>query len=54
MARENKLKGMRRAVTETSSVAAMENYISQRYNKEFESGAKFFALKAIERANRKK
>lgn len=29
MARENKLKGMKRVVTEESSVAAMENYISQ-------------------------
>lgn len=29
MARENKLKGMKRVITEDSSVAAMENYISQ-------------------------
>lgn len=29
MARENKLKGMKRVVTEESSVTAMENYISQ-------------------------
>ena len=34
MARENKLKGLKRAVTETSSVAAMESYISQSIEEE--------------------
>ena len=46
--------GLSEIMQENNLIAPMENYISQRYNKEFESGAKFFALKAIERANRKK
>ena len=37
-----------------SMVKPLENYISTRYNKEFESGVKFYALKAIERANKTK